>query len=83
MFYDSKYQRWQGVTAMAIGLAVSVFLFANVYSIYTGKIAEANPQIGDITFLVGFALTAVLYYAFSMVGRTAPSRAGMAGSRAG
>jgi len=83
VFYDSKYQRWQGVAAMAIGLVVSVYLFANVYSIYTGKVAEANPQIGDITFIVGFVLTAVLYYAFSMVGRTASSPAGMAGSRAG
>src|SRR5437763_6703219 len=39
IFYDTKYQRWQGVAAMAIGLVVSVFLFANVYSIYTGKVA--------------------------------------------
>ena len=33
IFYDSKYQRWQGVAAMAIGLIVSVGLFANVFSI--------------------------------------------------
>jgi len=54
-----------------------------VFSIYTGKVPEAYPQIGDITFIVGFVLTAILYYAFSMVGRTAPSRAGVVGSRAG
>jgi len=82
MFYDTKYQRWQGVTAMAIGLVVSVFLFANVFSIYTGKVPEAYPQIGDITFIVGFVLTAALYYAFTMVGRRATSPAGMAESRA-
>src|SRR5207245_11034387 len=28
MFYDTKYQRWQGVAAMAIGLAVSVGIFS-------------------------------------------------------
>jgi purine-cytosine permease-like protein len=82
IFYDAKYQRWQGVAAMAIGLVVSVGLFANNI-VYTGPLVTANPGIGDITFIVGFLLTAVLYYAFNMVGRTAPSRAGMAGSRAG
>jgi nucleobase:cation symporter-1, NCS1 family len=83
LFYDSKYQRWQGAAAMAIGLVVSIGLFANQPVVYVGSIANANPGIGDLTFIVGFFLTAVLYYAFSMVGRTAPSRAGMAGSRAG
>jgi len=63
--------------------ALTVYLFGNAFSIYTGVIPNANPGIGDITFIVGFILTAILYYAFSMVGRTAPSRAGMAGPRAG
>src|SRR5438094_7314331 len=80
MFYDSKHQRWQGVTAMAIGLVVSVFLFANNI-IFTGKIVEANPSIGDITFVVGFLLTGALYYAFNMMSRRAVSPVG-AGSRA-
>jgi nucleobase:cation symporter-1, NCS1 family len=81
MFYDTKYQRWQGVAAMAIGLVVSVFLFANVFSIYTGKVPEANPGIGDITFIVGFVLTGALYYAFNMMSRRETSTARMAGSR--
>ncbi len=83
MFYDTKNQRWQGVAAMAIGLVVSVFLFANVFSIYTGKVPEAYPQIGDITFIVGFVLTGALYYAFNMMTRRQTSPASMAGSRAG
>jgi NCS1 family nucleobase:cation symporter-1 len=83
MFYDTKYRRWQGFAAMAIGLVVSIGLFANQPAVYVGTIANANPGIGDLTFVVGFVLTAILYYAFNMVGRTAPSRAGMAGSRAG
>ncbi|TME21048.1 MAG: cytosine permease [Chloroflexi bacterium] len=82
MFYDTKYQRWQGVAAMAIGLVVSVGLFANVYSIYTGPIPNGNPGIGDFTFIVGFVLAGVLYYAFNIMGRRATSPAGMAGSRA-
>src|SRR5256885_1044456 len=82
IFYDTKYQRWQGVAAMGIGLIVSVGLFANVFSIYTGPIPQNNPGIGDITFIVGFILTGALYYAFNMMSRRATSPAGIAGSRA-
>jgi NCS1 nucleoside transporter family len=81
MFYDTKYQRWQGAAAMAIGLVVSVYLFANVFSIYTGPIPTNNPQIGDITFLVAFVLTAVLYYVFQMATRRQSTSAPV-GSRA-
>src|SRR5256885_11347445 len=58
MFYDPKYQRWQGFAAMAIGLFVSGFLFANVFSIFPGKVPEAYPPVCDLTFLVGFVLNA-------------------------
>src|SRR6185436_16602477 len=77
LFYDTKRFRWQGVAAMAIGLVVSVYLFANVFGVYIGPIPTNNPDVGDITFIVGFVLTAVLYYVFStvsgkeMVSRTA------------
>jgi len=81
LFFNVRYQRWQGFAAMAIGLIVSVGLFANVYGVRVGPIPSANPGIGDITFFVGFAVTAVLYYVFSMIGgrQSAPI---MAGSRA-
>src|SRR5438874_1793308 len=81
IFYDTHYQRWQGFAAMAIGLAVSVYLFGNVYGVWVGKIPTAYPGIGDITFFVGFALTAVLYYAFQTVTRS-QSAAAPVGSRA-
>jgi purine-cytosine permease-like protein len=83
MFYDSNYNRWQGVTAMAIGLVVSVYLFANDFGLYVGPIPSNNPNIGDITFIVGFVITAVLYYGFNLNLRkqTAERRAAR-GSRA-
>jgi purine-cytosine permease-like protein len=65
MFYDPRYIRWQGFAAMAVGLVVSVYLFANSTA-YTGPIAKNNPQLGDITFIVGFVITAVLYFAFNL-----------------
>jgi nucleobase:cation symporter-1, NCS1 family len=67
LFYDTKHQRWQGFAAMLIGVAVPAYLFANAYPLYVGPIANNNPQIGDITFLLVFVVTAVLYYVFNMV----------------
>ena len=82
MFYDSRYSRWQGLVAMAVGLVVSVWLFANS-AVWTGPIAAAYPQIGDITFIVGFVISAALYYVFNldMAKRMAEKRAAL-GSRA-
>ncbi|HET9780984.1 MAG TPA: cytosine permease [Candidatus Dormibacteraeota bacterium] len=81
LFFNSHYQRWQGFAAMAIGLIVSVGLFGNVYGVYVGPIPQNNGSIGDITFFVGFVLTAVLYYVFDMVTRRQPATS-TAGSRA-
>ncbi len=83
MFYKSTYNRWQGVVAMAVGLVVSVYFFANDFGLYVGPVPNNNPNFGDITFIVGFGLTAVLYYVFNLNLRkqTADQRAAM-GSRA-
>ena len=64
VFYDTRYQHWQGFIAMAIGLVVSIGLFSN-NAIYTGPIPKAVPQVGDITFIVGFILSAAVYYALN------------------
>jgi NCS1 family nucleobase:cation symporter-1 len=66
IFYNTKIFRWQGVVAMAVGLVVSVYLFSNVFGVYVGPIPTNNPDIGDITFIVGFVITAVLYYVFNL-----------------
>jgi len=83
MFYNSGYNRWQGVVAMAAGLVISVYLFANVFGLYIGPIPTNNPDVGDITFIVGFLITAVLYYVFNLGLRKQTSDATAApGSRA-
>jgi purine-cytosine permease-like protein len=68
---------------MAIGLVVSVYLFGNIFGVYVGPIPNGNANLGDITFIVGFVLTAALYYVFNLNLRkqTAEKRASM-GSRA-
>ena len=77
MFYNTRHQRWQGVVAMAVGLVVSVFLFSNNPVVYTGPVPKAIPGIGDVTFIVGFVLTGVLYYLFNLglTRRTTETRA--------
>ena len=82
IFFETKYNRWQGFAAMAIGLIVSVGLFANVFGVYVGPIPNGNGGIGDITFIVGFVVTGVLYYVFDMVTRKAPTPSTAMGSRA-
>ena len=83
MFYNSGYNRWQGVVAMAAGLLIPVYLFGNIFGLYVGPIPTNNPDVGDITFIVGFLLTGALYYVFNLnLGKeTAAKRAAM-GSRA-
>jgi NCS1 family nucleobase:cation symporter-1 len=66
IFYNTKYLRWQGFAAMAVGLVVSVYLFANIFGLYVGPIPNSYPQIGDVTFIVGFAISAVLYYVLNL-----------------
>jgi len=80
IFYNTSYFRWQGFVAMAVGLVVSVWLFAST-AIYVGYVAFNYPQYGDLTFIVGFVISAVLYYVFSMLTRNQSASAPM-GSRA-
>src|SRR5229473_292095 len=83
IFYNTGYNRWQGVVAMGVGLVVSVYFFANVFGLYIGPVPNGNPDFGDITFIVGFLLSGALYYVFNMNLRkeTVAKRASM-GSRA-
>jgi purine-cytosine permease-like protein len=53
---------------MAIGIVVSVALFSNE-SFYTGVVPKAVPEVGDITFFVGFLVAAALYAVLSATQR--------------
>src|SRR5260370_12319630 len=74
IFYDPKHFRWQGFVAMAVGLVVSVYFFAST-SLYVGSVPNAHPEYGDLTFIVGFIVTAVLYFVFNLGMRTQTSAA--------
>jgi NCS1 nucleoside transporter family len=77
LFYDTRWNRWQGFVAMLVGLVVSMYFFANnalcapggAVNAVCGKIPNANPNWGDITFIVGFVISGVLYYVFVVATR--------------
>jgi NCS1 family nucleobase:cation symporter-1 len=61
-----RYRNPAGIIAFLIGLLVSVGLFSNqVY--FIGLIPQVAPAVGDLTAIVGFVLSAVLYAVFFRV----------------
>ncbi|BBZ29494.1 cytosine permease [Mycolicibacterium madagascariense] len=58
--YDRSYSNWLGLASFAIGMVVSVLLFSNQEK-FVGVVAKAVPQLGDVTFFVGFLLAGGLY----------------------
>ncbi|MFJ9901838.1 purine-cytosine permease family protein [Streptomyces sp. NPDC101152] len=57
---DRSHTNWPGLAALLIGVAVSVPLFSNQQD-YVGYVPKHWPSFGDITPVVGFALSALLY----------------------
>jgi NCS1 family nucleobase:cation symporter-1 len=53
---------------MAAGGGISIWLFSN-QSKYVGLVPAHNGDFGDLTFEVGFILTAVIYLAWRMIAR--------------
>jgi len=64
--FDRKHNPWAGALAMLTGMGISIWLFSNQTE-YVGLIAKAHPGIGDLTFEVGFVLSAVLYAIFFVI----------------
>ncbi len=60
LLYDRSYENPAGPIAMVVGIVVSVGLFSN-QQLFTGLVARAAPNIGDIAFEVGIVLAAILY----------------------
>jgi nucleobase:cation symporter-1, NCS1 family len=58
---NTGYQNWAGPIAMLTGMAISIWLFSNQTK-YVGVVPSNHPGVGDITFEVGFVISAVVYY---------------------
>jgi nucleobase:cation symporter-1, NCS1 family len=75
LLFNQRYANWAGPVAMIVGVAVSVWLFSNQTE-YIGVVPSHFPSVGDITFEVGFVLTAIVYLTWHAIAgtyrRTAP-----------
>jgi NCS1 nucleoside transporter family len=58
--YDRSHNPFSGATAMAVGMIVSIWLFSNQAK-YVGPVPHRWPDLGDITFEVGFVVAALIY----------------------
>ena len=74
--YDRSYSNWPGLLSFLIGLVVSVLFFCNQEK-FVGFVVRAVPQLGDITFFVGFLLAGASYLRAVPVARSKRARAGM------
>ncbi|WP_232663782.1 purine-cytosine permease family protein [Pseudonocardia sp. TRM90224] len=70
LLYDRAHRNPAGVIALLAGIVVSVPLFAN-QALFIGIVPREFPAIGDVTFIVGFALAAGLY---ALLSRRTPDR---------
>ncbi|MFI5779917.1 hypothetical protein [Nocardia sp. NPDC051570] len=52
------------IAAFIVGLVVSVLLFSD-QSRFVGYAVRVVPELGDITFFVGFVLSAAVYLIFA------------------
>jgi NCS1 family nucleobase:cation symporter-1 len=58
--YDKKHNPISGVIAMAVGMALSIWLFSN-QSDYVGLVPKHWASFGDIAFEAGFVISALIY----------------------
>jgi NCS1 nucleoside transporter family len=68
LLFDKRYTNWAGPVAMAVGMAVSIWLFSNQTE-YVGLVPKHVPTVGDVTFEAGFLITAVIYVGWHAVER--------------
>jgi purine-cytosine permease-like protein len=74
LLFDRGYRNWAGPIAMVVGVVVSVWLFSNQQK-YVGPVPSHVKAVGDITFEVGFVLSALVYLAVRSVTRESVVRA--------
>ena len=66
LLFNRKFTNWAGPISMALGVALSIWLFSNQAK-YVGVFPSHNGNFGDLTFEVGFVLTAVIYLAWRLI----------------
>ncbi|MGH3211325.1 MAG: cytosine permease, partial [Trebonia sp.] len=66
LLFDRKHTNWAGPVAMVVGGGIAIWLFSNQTK-YIGLVPRHAPDTGDLTFEVGFVLTAVIYLSWRLI----------------
>jgi len=73
-FFNRRHNPIAGVVAMAAGIVVSIPFWNQ--SLWHGPVVDALPQLGDLSFIVGFVVAAGVY--FALAGKAATEAAAAA-----
>jgi NCS1 nucleoside transporter family len=69
LLFNTRYTNWAGPVSMLVGMGVSIWLFSNQTE-YVGLVPKHYPSVGDLTFEVGFVVTALIYLIWHQFART-------------
>src|ERR1700733_3122776 len=69
LLFATRRTNWAGPVAMLAGMGISIWLFCNQTE-YVGVVPTHVPSVGDLTFEVGFVITAVIYLGWHALART-------------
>ena len=69
LLFATRRTNWAGPVAMLAGMGISIWLFSNQTE-YLGVVPTHVPSVGDLTFEVGFVITAVVYLTWHAIART-------------
>jgi nucleobase:cation symporter-1, NCS1 family len=69
LLFATRRTNWAGPVAMLVGMGISIWLFSNQTE-YLGVVPTHVPSVGDLTFEVGFVITAVVYLTWHAIART-------------
>ncbi|MGN6474582.1 MAG: purine-cytosine permease family protein [Mycobacteriales bacterium] len=67
LLYDHRHTSWAGPIAMAVGGVVSILLFSNQTE-FMGYVVRHHTSLGDLTFEVGFVISALVYFVLYKAG---------------
>jgi NCS1 nucleoside transporter family len=69
LLFDKRHANWAGPVAMLVGMGISIWLFSNQTE-YIGLVPTHVGDVGDLTFEVGFVITAAVYLGWHLIAGT-------------
>src|SRR6201994_3453722 len=69
LLFEKRHTNWAGPVAMLVGMGISIWLFSNQTE-YIGLVPTHVGSVGDLTFEVGFLITAAVYLGWHLIAGT-------------